>query len=174
MGYKTNIKPHKTIFKRFIVLAGFYALGKGMQSASHFDKDFIEEISSLPEGFLFQMVVVPNGPAVVLKKQNNAFVFKGLKPLAEASLTVKVKNMQSAFMMIVTIIGADRAFAEHRLSVEGDIANGMRITRCMNIVQFYLFPKILSKNILKVVPKLSLNKLLGRIRIYSLGILFGY
>ena len=169
----TNIKTGRKPFKRFVVLAGFFALGKGMQSASHFDKDFIDSMSVFPEGFVFQMTVRPAGPAVVMKKVKSSFKFIGLKPLSSADLTVSVKNIDTAFMMIITQIGAAQAFAEHRLNVAGDIAYGLRITKCINIVQFYLFPKILSKNILMTVPKLTFTRLMGRIRIYCVGVLFG-
>lgn len=170
---RTNVKSGRDIFKRIVVTAGFFALGKGMQSASHFDKDFIESMSEFPDGFTFQMVVKPAGPAVVLEKKKGKFIFKGLKPLESASLTVYVKTMDAAFMMIVTLLGAAQAFAEHRLIVVGDLPDGLRITKCMNIVQFYLFPKILSKNILRKVPKLTPARLIGRIRLYCVGVLFG-
>ena len=170
---KINVKTGQKPFKRFVVAAGFFALGKGMQSASHFDKEFIECMSGFPDGFTFQMVVKPNGPAVVLRKDKGKFYFKGLKPLPHADLTVNVKNIDTAFMMIVTLIGAAQAFAEHRLSVVGDISDGLKITKCMNIVQFYLFPEILSKNILMKVPKLTFERLIGRIRLYCVGVLFG-
>lgn len=170
---RTKVKTGKTTLKKLVVTIGFFALGKGMQSASHFDEDFIAAMADFHEGFIFQMVVHPVGPAVVLKKTRGRFVFMGLRAVSYADLTVTVKNMDTAFMMIVTLIGAAEAFAEHRLSVSGDISHGIKITKCMNIVQFYLFPKILSKNILRTVPELTFKRLLGRVRIYCVGVLFG-
>ena len=84
-----------------------------------------------------------------------------------------MKNIESAVLIFTAQIGTPQGYAEHRMSIKGDIGQAMSLIRCLNIVQAYLFPKIISKRILKRVPNFTIKKHLNRFIIYFVGIPFG-
>ena len=172
-NFQTDITPSKDTVKYHAVKAGFVALGRGLQSASNFEDEVIKEISCWNEGFSFSMDVLPNGPSLVMRKQDRKMKFMGLKKKADADLIVEIKNLDTAFQMITTQAGAHHVYAQHKIAVTGNIADSMRLIRLIYIIEGYLFPKILNKNILKKSPKMTLKKHINRLHIYTVGMLFG-
>ena len=170
---QTQIKPKKTIFKRMVVSAGFYALARGSESASKFDDELKSELNAWPEGYTLMLKVAPNGRELWLQKKGDSL--KWISPQKnDADLIVLFKNLDTAFRIITTLSNVHTAFVQNRIMVYGDVAQSMVLIRVLNIVQAYLFPPFLSKNVLKRVPKFSLSQHLGRLRVYTTGLLFGY
>jgi len=170
---KTQVKPKKSLFKNFVVSAGFYALGKGSQSASRFNVELKKELEAWPEGYIIMLRVEPNGNELWLQKKG-IILKKVTKQSKKADLIILFKNLDTAFKVITTLSNVHTAFSQNRIMVYGNVAQSMVLIRILNIVQAYLFPPFLSKNVLKRVPKFSLTQHLGRIRIYTTGLLFGY
>ena len=158
---------------RHAVKAGFFALGRSLQSASNFEKDVIKEIAAWNEGFTFSMDVLPNGPSLVMRKENRKLKLLGFNKKEDADLIAEIKNLDTAFRMITTQAGAHHVYAEHKIGVTGNIADSMILIRLFYIVEAYLFPKFLNKKILKESPKMNLKRHLNRMRIYTVGMLFG-
>lgn len=171
--YQTDIIPGKDNVKYHAVQAGFVALGRALQSASHFEKEVIKEISAWNERFSFSMDVLPNGPSLVMRKENRKMKFIGLKKKTDADLIVEVKNLDTAFQMITTQAGAHHVYAQHKIAVTGNIADSMRLIRLIYIIEGYLFPGFLNKNILKKSPKMTFKKQINRIHIYTIGMILG-
>ena len=61
-------------------------------------------------------------------------------------------------------LGVSKASAEPRFTLKGEIGEAMSIVRCMDIVEAYLFPEIITRNILKAQP----SKKIGILRTYLL------
>lgn len=171
--YKTNIDPGSDSLKFHTVKVGFMALGRALQSASHFEEEVIKEISYWNEGFSFSMNVLPNGPALVMKKENIKMKFVGTSKKDDADLIVEIKNLDTAYRMITTQAGAHHVYAEHKIAVTGNVADSIRLIRLIYIIEGYLFPQILNKNILKKSPSMTLKKHLNRLHIYTIGMIFG-
>ena len=56
-------------------------------------------------------------------------------------------------------LGVAKAYAEHRFTLKGEINQTMSLVRVIDLVEAYLFPKFITKNILKEVPKKEANML---------------
>ena len=169
---RTSVQGHKSYFKRFVVAAGFYALGRGAESASRFNKGLQEEAKVWDEGYTIMLKVAPNGRELWLRKYGDRL--KWIKHQdTDADLIVIFKNLDTAFRIITTLSNVHTAFTQNRIMVYGDVAQSMVLIRILNIVQAYLFPPFLSKNVLKRVPKFSFGQHLGRVRVYTTGLLFG-
>lgn len=166
------IKPGSKRFKKMVVKTVFFIIGRALQSASRWDADIKKELSVLPDNFKIQMLVLPKGPEMTVITRNGRFKYLGMKPM-EADMTVNYKNMESAFMLFTARKGISRSYAEHRLSLRGNLAYAMMFTRCVIIVQGYLFPKIINRRIMKRVPPMSLKKHFVRMWLYSVGISLG-
>ncbi len=172
-NYQTNISTGKDNVKYHAVQAGFIALGRALQSASNFEEEVIKEISCWNESFSFSMDVLPNGPSLVMKKEDRQMKFLGLKKKINADLIIEIKNLDTAFQMITTQAGAHHVYAQNKIAVTGNIADSMRLIRLIYIIEGYLFPNFLNKNILKKSPKMTLKKYINRLHIYTIGMLFG-
>ena len=169
---QTNIKPKNDRLKNAVVKAGFFALARGSESASKFNAEARQELKAWPEGYTLMLKVAPKGHEIWLQKQGNHL--KWIKPKSEdADLIVLFKNLDTAYRIISTQSNVHTAFTQNRIMVYGDVAASMVLIRVLNIVQAYLFPSFLSKNVLKRVPRFSIGEHLGRLRMYSLGLAFG-
>jgi len=173
MSIQTNIKPGHKLLKRGIVKTGFLALGRAIESASHFEKDVIKEIANWPEGFSFNMTVLPYGPNLVMVKRKGVMKMLHVWKKDDANLIVEIKNLSTAFKMITTQLGAHNVFAQHKIGVIGNVADSMKLIRVIYIAEGYLFPEILNKNILKKSPKMTLKKHLNRFHILTKGMILG-
>ncbi len=169
----TNYKPGHKLIQRTVVKTGFMALGRAIESASHFEDSVKHEIKDWNDGFTFTMNVLPYGPNLAMRKKNGVLKMIRLKKHENADLIVEIKNLTTAFRMITTQMGAHHVFAQNKIGVSGNIADSMRFIRIVYTVEAYMFPKILNKNILKHSPKMSLKKHMNRIHIYTKGMIFG-
>jgi len=171
MSFKINIKPKKNYFKRFVVKAGFLALGRAIESTSYFEKDVIAEIKDWTNGFSFSMNVMPLVPNLTMIKKEGHL--KMQKNIEQPDLIVEIKNLATAFKMITTQLGVHHVYANHKIGLIGNIADSMKFTRIAYIVEAYLFPKFLNRQILKLSPEMGLKKQINRLHIYTVGMLFG-
>ena len=150
-----------------------FCLGRGFQAVSGMDPDVKKELEAWEEGFTILFEVAPKGPYLHLRKDKGRIRFLGLRK-AEAELVVHFKNIEAAFLVLTAQIGTPRAFAEHRISVMGSLPESMRLVRCLNYVQYYLFPAFIARRILKRLPPIPTRRLLsGRIMVYLFGVPLG-
>jgi hypothetical protein len=58
--------------------------------------------------------------------------------------------------------------------VRGDLVLALSIIRCLNVIERYLFPTFIARNIMRRMPAIPFFKRNGlRIWIYLLGVAFG-
>ncbi len=144
-------------------------LGKALQEVSKIDEEVKEEIKALPEGFVGAMFVLPDGPSMAFKKEGDRLRYLGTDyPVDEADLVIMFKNLESAYMVMTAQLSTHKAYAQHRISVKGDLVNAMIITRCLNIVQAYLFPGPLGKLVLKRPLPMPLERQLNRLKLFAM------
>jgi len=168
--------PPRKWFKKSLVRLVLFILGRALQSASKLDDDIKAEITDWPDGFSAMFKVLPRGPQMAFMKTTAGHLaYKGAALDADAAdMIIFFKNLESAFLVFTARMGTVQAFVEHRLSLKGDIARAMSLTRCLNIVQTYLYPVLIAKHVIKRVPRIPLlQKLWRRLFIYALGIPFG-
>ena len=161
------------ILKKMITAIGFFALKQAIVSVSHFNEEVKTELNYFKEGYSIQLKVLPNGPKIAFEKHRNQ-----LKTISvnkeNYDLVIIFKTKEIAYRIMTTLSNVPKAFTQNRLMVYGNVADSMVLIRIMNIVQAYLFPPILSKRVLKRVPKFGLGQHIGRIRVYTLGLLLKY
>ena len=173
MSLQTDIKPGHQLLKRAVVKTGFLALGRAIESASNFEESVIKEVKQWPEGFSFNMTVLPYGPNLAMVKQNGVMKMLHQRKKEDASLTVEIKNLSTAFKMITTQLGAHNVFAQHKIGVVGNVGDSMVLIRVIYIAEGYLFPEILNKNILKKSPTMTVKKHFNRLHILTKGMVLG-
>ena len=50
------------------------------------------------------------------------------------------------------------AFCEHRIKIYGNINNAMALTRIVNTIETYLFPKFITSKLFTPIPNLTSSK----------------
>lgn len=169
---RTNIIPGKKRFKTAVVKIVLFVLGRGFQSIAARDDTVKKEVAGWDESFSVMFQVLPLGPYMSLQKKNGHLQFMGLNK-SYADLVINFKNIQSAFLVFTAQLGTPQGYAQHRLSVEGDISKAMSLIRCLNMVEFYLFPRIIARMVLKRVPGMTARRMGLRLYTYLLGIPLG-
>jgi hypothetical protein len=167
-----HIKPGKKRFKSLVIKLFLMILGRALQSGSIHDPEIRRETAGWPDNFLVMMNVIPEGPRMVLEKIHTGLKYRGNRT-CRADLVISFKNIECAFMVLTPQIGPAQAFAQRRMTVTGDLANAMIFTRCLNSIIAYLYPKFISRRLLKRVPVMTPEKQFIRIIIYAAGIPFG-
>lgn len=153
-------------FKRSVCSFIFWFLGKGFAACAKYDSRVKYEIDSMPEGFTIMLKIEPYGPYMCISKKDGRLKYMGKKEDNSAAIIISFKNIEAALLVLMGRIGIDRAYAEHRFTLKGDIAYGMTVVRCMYLVENYLFPRFMTKKILKRIPEKEVCSL----RIYMASI----
>jgi len=166
------ITSGKKWFKALVARIVFMVLGRAFQSGAKHDPDMKKEVSALPEGFIVVMNILPFGPRMSMKKINGRLKYHGSK-FDDGDLVINFKNLECAFLVLTPQIGAAQAFAERRMTVKGDLAYAMAFTRCLNTLLTLLYPKFISKRLLKRVPPMTMKKWMVKAIVNVFGVPFG-
>jgi len=175
--YTPEILPGKALLKSVFVKAILFVLGRALQYASKIDPVIQQEVQQWPEGYKVVLKVQPDGPGLGLERTSRRRLHSlgsRLQPEA-ADMVIYFKNLESAFLIFTTQISTAGAQAQHRLSLQGDIALSMSLIRVLDRIETYLFPRFLAQRAVKRLPSIPVLKLhWNRIRIYALGVLLGF
>lgn len=145
--------------KKFVVNVGFKLLGKGLVSCSKIEQAVKEELDFYEDGFVIEMKVFSTDTRVAVEKMGNEFKYLGSKYNTIPDLSVIFKSYEAAFLLVLGQIGVYEGYAQHRFIVKGDLIKSIPFIRILYYVEAYLFPKFITKNILKEMPELSSSKI---------------
>ena len=130
----------------------------------------------MPDGFTFALSVMPNGPQMIVGKDQRGLVrYRGWDPEGKKiDLDMKIKNIEAAMLIFSFQESTAIATARDRLIVDGEVEHACAIVRILDIVEVYLLPKIIARLAVKRYPVWSFRrKYLGRVLIYVRTI-FGF
>ncbi len=140
--------------KELILLLLISIFKKGMIFLSENDKEFKRITEELPDGFSFKIAIKHTNIHTLFVKTKGVFRYD--RNLQDANLTLEFNNLCSAFLVFAGIIPQHRAFAEHRLTIWGNIAEALIITNAINRLQSVIFPDFISKKLIKEFKKSTL------------------
>lgn len=166
---KSRLRPMASQAKRLYVQLMMEVVGRAMEAISAFDEEVQSEVSLLPEGFLFEMKIMPNGPALVMRKEKNGeLTYVGSEGPRKPDLSVQFKHLHHAFLVLSFQEKTAVAFANDRILVDGDLGLAIRMTRVLNHLEAYILPKLLAERAVKEYPSsLKLpHKLIHAARVY--------
>lgn len=143
-------------------------VGRALVSASQTDDAVRREVSAFPAGYVFQMMVVPSGPAFSTEVQADG-TLRLLKDFqGKPDLAVRFKHMSHAFLVLSFQEGTARAFANDRIYVDGDVSHAIRMVRCLSRMEILILPKIIAERAVKRYPAITLGEKTGlAARIYA-------
>jgi len=140
--------------KQTLVKTSLLALASTFEIVSKKSPEMRAEIAEWESGLVFSVGVLPDGPAITMRKETDGLHYLG-KGHQAPKLKLLFKNTDSALMALIGMIGAHTAFAQHRAIVHGSLFEAMQVNRSMAIVQKYLMPGLILKRITKRPPPMS-------------------
>lgn len=155
-----------------------WVVGRAIQVGARVDPDIKKEFADLPDDFAFYLGIYPDGPYMVVGKNEKGKVkFLGMNPSGiNLSLRLNIKTMEAAMLVFSFQEGTCLAFARERFVADGELPQALGIVRVLNRVETLLLPKFIAKFAVKRYPKWSelnpVRKYLTRIAVY-LGIVTG-
>lgn len=165
----SRLRPMASQAKRLYVQVMMEVVGRAMEAISHLDEQVQQEVSVLPDGFLFEMKIMPNGPQLTMRKEpGNRLTYMGGEPVESPHVSVQFKSLTHAFLVLSFQEKTAEAFANARMLVDGDLGYAVRMTRVLNHLEAYILPKLVAERAVKQYPNdLRLpHKLIHAARIY--------
>ena len=158
--------------KRLYVAVMMRIVGWGLRAMSRVDPVVRAEAAGFPDGMVIAMTTMPDGPGLVLQKAPAGHLrYLGSRVPEGAGLVIRFKHLDYAFRVFAFIESTPTAFARARMVVDGDLAAGIRLVRCMYRLEALLMPRFIAARGMKRYPedlgladKLGMNlKIYGRI-----------
>ena len=121
------------------------------------------EFDRMPEGMSYALQTGHAAPELYVQWTGGRLL--NLKKIEKPTCALRLKSTGISFRMFTGQMGLAQAYAQHAFSMQGEIADVMRLARLVNLVEGYLFPKFITKHILTDIPALQVNPLLvyGRV-----------
>ena len=155
---KLEVNLKETISK--IVLFFLY---RGINIVKKVDEEVLKEIASWNENIIIKIATYEDGPSIIIKKQQDKII--RIKEANKCDIEIVFKSLDAAFLVLTAREGISKAYAEHRFILKGDITKAMSLVRCIDIVETYLFPKVIAKNLVKTIKKIKIPKLVTYLRV---------
>lgn len=156
----SEIKPKPRIFQRIYLSIMLWFTGRAIQAAARVDKAVAGEFSAMPEGYTFCLGAFPNGPWMVVGKdeKGRARYLGSKKDKQPIHLELGLKSIGNLFTLFTFQESTPTANARDRLYVSGDVPQACAAVRILDIVQVYLLPKPVAKLAIKRYPCWSLKR----------------
>ncbi len=163
------IKPMALQARRLYVEVMFQVMGRALQAVSEVDPEARSEAEVLPEGFLFEMMVMPDGSRFIVEHVGNGrLYYHGDCAPRPVDLSIQFKHVAHAFLVLSFQEKTAVAFANDRMLVDGDISYAIRMTRILNRLEAFILPRLIASRAVKEYPA-NLNlpqKIFSAARIY--------
>ncbi len=134
--------------KNFIMKIILHFLYRGIKVLNGRDSLITDELKSLPNGYSVKILTDINRPKELCFQVLNGKI-KKLKNCQNADLVIVFKNKTLAYKTFTGKISIANAYAQHYFQMFGNIYLAMGVTRILERVEGYLFPKCINKKCLK-------------------------
>ena len=159
----------KKPLKRLYLSIMLWFVGRAIQAASRVDAGVKEEFNAIPNGYKFSLGVLPDGPCMIIGKDESGKVkYLGSKPDGmHINLKIRIKNLEAAILLFTFQESTAASAARDRLIVDGDIPQACAAVRILDMVEIFLLPGIIAKLAVKRYPAWGrYRKHMGRFLIY--------
>lgn len=137
--------------KRAVCAVVLFVLRRALDVLGRRDSRVQRELSSLGEGFVLRLSTGEGGPQLCVRLTGGRR--PGVRGRRKArTVTIALKNLDAAFLLLTGTIGVAQAYAQHRFTLRGDITRTMPVVRCVDIAESYLFPWVWAGRILRRRP----------------------
>lgn len=169
-----EVVPKKNILRRMYLNTMLWFLGRAVQAASRVDNEVQREFSSMPENYTFSLGAFPNGPHMVIGKDDTGracYLGSNIEK-QPVNLEMTLKSEALFFLLLSFQESTPVANSRDRMIVAGDVPQACAAVRILDIVQVYLLPKFIAKLAIKRYPRWTLKRhTIDRTKVYVRTIL---
>lgn len=159
--------PSYSLQRRYVTFM-MWLIARLLQAASAADATIRREVADLPEGFSFSMRVRSGAPGLTMTKSGDRLAVARRASEIPTTLAFEFKHLAHAFLVLSFQESTPQAFANDRLSIDGEFTNAMKVLRCLNRMQALVLPRFVASRALKEYPAIGLaEKLTLAARIYG-------
>ncbi|MGI6007391.1 MAG: hypothetical protein ACOX8E_07875 [Ruminococcus sp.] len=151
--------------KRRIADVILYVLYGSFCELYRLDSRMKDEIDSWPEGMTYCLVCSEKGPRLFFRKSQNQL--QKLNPRIQRyyDTACTFRSLEGAFEVLTGRMGCAQAYSTHTFYIHGDIGSALKLTRCVDLAETYLFPRFMTRRILRKVRGKESSSLLLYFRI---------
>lgn len=138
--------------KNLLIKIIMHFLYKGIKILNGRDSVITNEINNLPENYKIKLstdLIKPKYKCFSIITKNNKKKVVKIKNEGIFDLEIRFKNKDLAFKVFMGQKSIADAYSEHYFQMFGNIYIAMGVTRIMERVEGYLFPKFINKKLLK-------------------------
>ncbi|MBN2657891.1 MAG: aldehyde ferredoxin oxidoreductase family protein [Spirochaetales bacterium] len=143
-----QVKPARSTIKLIYCTTVMAVLGWFIPAVACRKTSVREEVRALPDDFKLRFAIWPSGPALSLMRVGDR-----LKKVAlteeEADMTVYLKSLEAAWLLLTFQESTCGSEAAGRLMVKGDLPHTCTFIRLMDKVEILLLPRFLAKRAVK-------------------------
>lgn len=164
-----RMQPMASQARRLYVELMFQIMGRALQAVSEVDSEVQNEAQGLPKGFLFEMMVMPDGAKLVVEHMGEGRLqYHGGSAPHPVDVSIQFKHLTHAFLVLSFQEKTAVAFANDRMLVNGDVSYAVRMTRILNRLESFILPRMIAERAVKEYPEnLHLpKKLISAAQIY--------
>lgn len=121
------------------------------------DKTLMQDFECLPDNYIIKINILPKNISVCFRCMGGK-ILKVLQEPDKVDLLVEFKDQKSAVNCLLGKTSLASAFCEHRIKIYGNINNAMALTRIVNSIECYLYPKFIYGKLFNPTPKLEASK----------------
>ncbi|MBU0970600.1 MAG: hypothetical protein KKC20_08125 [Proteobacteria bacterium] len=155
-----EIKPGRKPLQRIYLGTMLWFVGRAIQAAARVDHQVKKEFERMPPNYTFSLGAFPNGPYMVVGKDDRGKVayLGGDLSKHPVDLEMTLKSMEHLFVLFTFRESTPTANSRDRMIVSGDVPQACAAVRILDIVQVYLLPKFIARLAIKRYPKWSLKR----------------
>lgn len=155
----TPKKPSPYGMQRAYVKTAMRLIAGLLEAASEADEVVAKEVSGLPDGLVVGMSVfgMPDVALRVVVRGARLRVVDLAAPIPEGAerLEIVYKHVTHAFLVFSFEEGTALAFANGRMSVEGELGYAMRLVRCLDRCETITLPHAVAVRAVKTVREVD-------------------
>lgn len=145
-----------------VVLAVLY---RAIRVLARADSRVREELCRMPQGRTVRMSVSPDEKAPSLTFSVSGGTIHRCARSVRPDIHIVFKNETMAFRVFTGRMGIAGAYAAHAFTLRGNINETMGVVRVVDLVEGYLFPKFMTRRILKEIPEKQIPTLAVYLRL---------
>lgn len=130
-------------------------VGRSLVASSQVDEKIQQELAKFPVGLVISMNVFSNELGFFVRVTENKqleLLSKAEASLYGVDLSVQFKHLKYAFLVLSFQESTAQAFANDRMTVDGNLAYAIRLVRCLNQLESVILPKAIAIKAVKEYP----------------------
>lgn len=147
----------KRAIQKMVVGAALRLVHAALVELREVDAYVAEEFAKLPAGMSYAIHTGHDCPSLYVAWDGARL--QRLSVLEAPRCELRLKALAISFRLFTGQMGLAQAYAQHAFTMAGEVGDVMRLARLVNHTEAYLFPPLITRRFLSVLPKLPISPL---------------